>query len=444
LKGNPPYDLEFNAKLNLIRIFEKGNDAEVRRLLTKMLKEQKNKSNYDQLYYELAQLDLKQKKNQPAFLNFQKAAWTATVNLGIKGTSYLRAAEICFAKPDFELAQLYYDSASAYLPKNHPEYERATGRKESLTEVVKLIKTIQEGDSLLKLAKLDSSQLRKEVEKSIAAEAANAKKKAEDAKKNADNKNNGVADINPGNAAANSSWAFDNPAAKSLGFSEFKRTWGDRPNEDNWRRSKKEMEQPDGGAPKTDTSTLAQNAPKDPKDNGSAKETEIQSRMSAVPKNQSGVEALQQRVIEAYFSLGMIYRDRMKEDKESIKSFEGLLSKYPENKYQKESWYNLYQLWTDVPNATKATYYKNLLLKDSTSKYAYLLQGKALPEEDNLEKRMEKKYQAIFAEYQAENYKTVLRESEKALLDTSSSQFTPRFELMKGLAQFKLGLPGDA
>lgn len=445
LKGNPPYDLEFNAKLNLIRIFEKGNDAEVRRLLTKMLKEQKNKSNYDQLYYELAQLDLKQKKNQPALLNFQKAAWTATVNLGIKGMSYLRAAEICFAKPDFELAQLYYDSASAYLPKNHPEYERANGRKESLTEVVKLIKTIQEGDSLLKLAKLDSTQLRKEVEKSMAAEAAAAKKKAEDAKKNAENKNNGIADLNPGNATPNSAWAFDNPAAKSLGFSEFKRTWGDRPNEDNWRRSKKEMEAPDGGAPKpTDSSTLTQNSPKEPAKNTNAKEVEINSRMSAVPQNKAGIDALQKRVIEAYFSLGMIYRDRMKEDKESIKSFESLLAKYPENKYQKESWYNLYQLWSDVPNPTKATYYKNLLLKDSTSKYASLLLGKPLPEEDNLEKRMEKKYQAVFAEYQAENFRTVLAETEKALQDSSSAQFTPRFELLKGLAQFKLGLPGDA
>lgn len=57
---------------------------------------------------------------------------------------------------------------------------------------------------------------------------------------------------------------------------------------------------------------------------------------------------------------------------------------------------------------------------------------------------MEKKYQAVFAEYQAENFRTVLVESEKALLDSSSAQFTPRFELLKGLAQFKLGLPGDA
>jgi len=444
LKGNPPYDLEFNAKLNLIRLFEKGNDAEVRRLLTKMLKEQKNKSNYDQLYYELAQLDLKQKRNQPALANFQKAAWTASVNLGIKGSSYLRAAEICFSKPDFELAQLYYDSASAFLPKNHPEYERATGRKESLTEVVKLIKTIQEGDSILKLTKLDSVQLRKEVEKSMAAEVAAAKKKAEDAKKSLENKNTGAADLNPNGSNVSTGWAFDIPASKSLGFSEFKRIWGDRPNEDNWRRSKKELEQSDGTISKVDSPSMSSKNQNDNKNSLGGNDAEILGRMSAVPRNQAGIEAIQQRVIEAYFSLGMIYRDRMKEDKEAIKAFEGLCSKYPENKYQKESWYNLYQLWNDVPNPTKATFYKNLLLKDSTSKYAYLLQGKPLPEEDNFEKRMEKKYQMVFAEYQAENFKTVLFESEKALKDSSSAQFTPRFELLKGLAQFKLGLPGEA
>ena len=444
LKGNPPYDLEFNAKLNLIRLYEKGNDSEVKRLLNKMLKEQKNKSNFDQLYFELAQIDYKQKKFVPSLGNYQKAAWTATVNLSIKGKSYLKAAEIYFNQPDYEMAQLYYDSATAFLPKTHPDYESAKGRKESLSDVVKLLKIIHEGDSMIRLSALDSNQLRKQIEKSLDQELALAKKKAEEAKKNTGKENANNA-LNGSNPNGNSSWIFDNPSAKSLGYSEFKRIWGDRPNEDDWRRSKKDLVNNSNSLPtKIDSTPI--NAPKltEAQKLKIERDQQIAYRMSVIPKNQQSVDSIMKEVIESYFSLGMIYRDRMKEPKESIKSFESLITKYPQNKYLKESWFNLYQLYADVPNATKANYYKGLLMQDSTSKYALLLSGKPIPEVENLEKKQEKLYQKIYAEFVAGNHHEVIKQCNQALADSTHPNYTPRFELLKGLALFKNQQPTEA
>ncbi len=45
VKMNPPYDIEFNARINIAGVFDinSGNPQEIRRELEKMLKDSKNK-----------------------------------------------------------------------------------------------------------------------------------------------------------------------------------------------------------------------------------------------------------------------------------------------------------------------------------------------------------------------------------------------------------------
>ncbi|MFA5820261.1 MAG: hypothetical protein WC854_13420, partial [Bacteroidales bacterium] len=52
VKMNPPYDIEFNARINIAGTFDinSGNPQEIRRELEKMLKDSKNKDFQDQIY----------------------------------------------------------------------------------------------------------------------------------------------------------------------------------------------------------------------------------------------------------------------------------------------------------------------------------------------------------------------------------------------------------
>lgn len=446
LKGNPPYDMEFNAKLNLIRLFEKGNDYEVRRLLTGMIKEVKNKSNLDQLYLELAILDQKQKKYDAALSNYKLAAWNATVNQGIKGTAYLKAADLYFDRSDYASAQMYYDSCAAFLPKSHPEYNKAVAKKESLAEIVKLLNEIHDGDSLLRLTTYKKEDLKKLAEKKLKDD--KARELAEQKKAKETEKNTGIADLNgggnSGDQTANAStWAFENPSAKSLGYSEFKRKWGDRPNEDDWRRSKKAPSESSGNA----NAQLGNTQPKDSTekvDPAKANEAEVTALVDAVPTKPEAIEALKNKVVEAYFTLGMIYRDRLKDSKESTKAFETLLQKYPASKYEKESWFNLYLIYEEQKNKPKADYYKNLLLKDSTSRYAKLVLGIPLGQEDDENSRANKAYEKAFASYKNGNYREAQANCNNAISTFPKSDLIPRFELLAAICSVKTSSKEEA
>ena len=66
VKMNPPYDVEFNARINIAGVFDvnSGNPDEIRKELEKMLKDSKNKDFQDQIYYALGKPDEERRKNK--------------------------------------------------------------------------------------------------------------------------------------------------------------------------------------------------------------------------------------------------------------------------------------------------------------------------------------------------------------------------------------------
>ena len=65
IKMNPPYEMAFNAKINLAGAYDisMGNSSEIVKELRKMLKDEKNIDYHDQIYYALASVSMKEKKN---------------------------------------------------------------------------------------------------------------------------------------------------------------------------------------------------------------------------------------------------------------------------------------------------------------------------------------------------------------------------------------------
>ena len=62
VKMNPPYDVEFNARINIAGVFDinSGDPQEMSRDLEKMLKNSKNKDFQDQIYFALGNLSMKE------------------------------------------------------------------------------------------------------------------------------------------------------------------------------------------------------------------------------------------------------------------------------------------------------------------------------------------------------------------------------------------------
>jgi len=80
---NPPYEMTFNAKINLACSFDasKGEGKEIRLLLRKMLKDEKNLDFLDQIYYALGKIAFKENKTEEAIDLFKQSARKSTKNI---------------------------------------------------------------------------------------------------------------------------------------------------------------------------------------------------------------------------------------------------------------------------------------------------------------------------------------------------------------------------
>jgi len=167
-------------------------------------------------------------------------------------------------------------------------------------------------------------------------------------------------------SSGNSSFYFYNSNALSIGVNDFKRQWGNRKLEDNWRRSNKGIV---GGSNLGNTQSVDPDAPSDQvAANGGKTPVSAgnyrQQLIKDLPLTPELMAQSNMRIYNAYFDIANFYRDILGDKKEAIAIYELLLTRFPNSSDKAAIYYNLYRLYTDLPNIPKADEYKSLLLKN--------------------------------------------------------------------------------
>ena len=243
VKFNPPYDVEFNARINIAGVFDvnSGNPTELKRELEKMLRDSKNDEFQDQIYYALGNLLMKEGKENEAVVYFRKSASSSSGNQSQKGKSYLALADHFYAKPDYLKAGRYYDSAVYFIDSKSPDYLSLKAKSLNLNSLVSQLTIIQTEDSLQKVAAMPDAA-RNNLIASIIAKIVKDESEGK-LSEYADRSNMGQFYENQrrfqGNIDQEGKWYFYNQSALTFGRTEFRRRWGDRKLEDNWRRTNK-------------------------------------------------------------------------------------------------------------------------------------------------------------------------------------------------------------
>ncbi len=255
IRLNPPYEFNFNAKINIARAVNKRDKNAVREAkayLRKMLKDDKNISFFDQIYYELGNLDLAEKDENQAIKDYTLSTQSSTENLAQKAKSFVALADLYFGIPNYTLAQAYYDSAVGVLPKEADNYTQVVAKRNKLSDLIINLVTIHTQDSLLKLSNMD----RKKLDKLIAGQAEEEKQAAEQKKldderaaANAAQDLSKPPDLAAVPGAGGAGFYFDNKLAVTRGIQEFRQRYGNRKLQDNWRVSAREQEQQQGTDP---------------------------------------------------------------------------------------------------------------------------------------------------------------------------------------------------
>jgi tetratricopeptide (TPR) repeat protein len=451
LKMNPSYEMSFYSRINKARCYnsESGNSLAIRALLSTMLKDPKNFDLIDQIYYVLGEIEEKEEKEDVAIEQYNKSLRSSTNNLAQKGLSYLAIAEIYFEDKSYRMAASYYDSCIAALPKDYPDYKKVENIQGSLAELVKRYNTIERYDSLLRMSNLTKEQLDKKLEEIIALEEAELKKqKAKEAelraKEEADlanggNNSAGGATNSPG-VTGNGQWYFYNPSAMGFGFSEFRKVWGERKLEDHWRRSNKQSIQP--VVNNDPDPTIDPNKSSDPKDKGKVLTREDSIDLAKkrlikdLPSDEKQKLAFADSVREAFYALGMIYRERLNDLKESAKTFEEFLRKYPGDISEPTVYYQLYRIYLKIPDNSNAEKFKNLLLsKFPESEYSLIIKDPNFFAASNMTKKeTETFYEETYRLYKAREYKTVVDRCRNAEIRFTGNPLLAKFSLLKALA----------
>ncbi len=245
IRKNPPYEMAFNAKINLAKTYDakSSNRSMIVKKLNKLLKDEKNEEYLDQVYYALAEIYLKDNQLDKGMEYLTLSVARSVSNDFQKSISSLKLAELHFERPDYTLAQAYYDTAMQFLPEEYPNYEELKDKTEVLTDLITNLQAIFVQDSLQRMATMPEDERNAIIDKIIKkiAEEEALQRELERERRQSLSMLEQTNRQQNRNMQRSGGWYFSNPQAVSFGFSEFNKKWGRRKLEDLWRLSNKQI-----------------------------------------------------------------------------------------------------------------------------------------------------------------------------------------------------------
>ncbi|MBK9015125.1 MAG: tetratricopeptide repeat protein [Saprospiraceae bacterium] len=362
LKNQPPYEMDFAARLNLAEA--NPSKPEAIGQLERMLKDEKNKEYQDQIYFALASIALKSGDKKEGIKNLELSLQKSTANMSQKAESYLLLADLYFEEESYVKAKLYYDSTLLVMTDADERHRKVSSLAENLEGIAMNLKTIEQQDSLLTISNMTeeeqlalATKIKKDKEEERIRQI---KLKAEkDKGANAPNLPKGApAPVNAGNSKF---WAYNDRNVKD-GKRDFERKWGSRTLQDNWRRSDQSSVADENGDAQAAT------------ESGQLTPEEVKELLKDVPGTPEEVGAANRQIEAALFNLGSLYRDRLQNYKKSVQALEELLNRYPETQYKLDALYYLYLSYRDMGDTANTQRYFDMIVDNyPTSNYARIL-----------------------------------------------------------------------
>lgn len=440
VKMKPTYDMTFNARINQAESFDVTveNVSEIKKILRKMLRDDKNTDYLDQIYYAYGNIALKENKQEDAIQYFKQSAQASISNNKQKGISYLTIADLYFKDENYYRAQPYYDSAMIVLDQSYPGYVVIEIKKESLNRLVQNINTVQIEDSLQRMAAMGPADRLNYIDEVIVQVKAEDEKQRENQEMNQYNLSNQYETDQRVNQELSKAgnWYFYNPAVVGLGRNEFRQRWGNRQLEDNWRRKNKSISE-------ANMEEIVKGEEGFDAENGKTTVEDKYSRefyLKDLPLTDSLIQESNTRIETSMFKIGQIYLDELKDDSKATGSFEALILRFPGTSYSLAAYYYLYELSNKNGNQEKSNFYKNKIITNyPESEFA-----KMLSDPDYLRKRNELEredyllYEDLYKKYLIEQYDYVMVECERFISAKPDHDLSPKYRLLKAYALAKV------
>lgn len=496
IRLNPPYELEFNARIAITEVLASGNSRKMISRLKRMAASDKNREYLDQVYYAIGNIHLAQKDTLRAIYAYEKGNRKATRNGIEKGVLLLRLGNLYWETERFADAKRCYGEAIGLLDQDRKDYPQLARRSKMLDELVPYTEAIALQDSLQSLAKMDEKDRNAAIDRVIAALKRKEKEEErrrwdEGAERNSeydggvdgnDSRNdsrkgsgNGFGNTSGngfGNASGNgfentSTWYFYSPTTVSQGKALFEKLWGKRKNLDNWQRINKTVvasaqendiaqeNDSEQGATSALDSKLQPDASRDSqshslsqKESGKASDdsTSLDPHQRAyylaqIPFTPEQKAASNQLLADGLYHAGIIFKDRLDNLALSEKMLLRLVDNFPDFAHLDDAYYHLYLLYSRKKQTQMANSYVEKLKKDyPESQFTALLSAPYYLENARMGVHIEDSiYTLTYQAFKEGKYEVVMQNSEISDKRFPTGANRDKFLFISGMTQLNEG-----
>ena len=473
IRMNPPYELEFNARIQMSEAMSKNQSKQMIRKLKMMAKNPKNKEYLDQVYYAIGNIYVSKGDTTHAIWAYKDGVEKSTRNGIEKGVVLLHLGQLYWGREKFVDAQRCYSQAFGLLDKDHDSYKEVDERSKILDELLPFASAVELQDSLQMMARLDSvtrmEKIKKTIEELKKKEKEEEKKAAEanNVQSNRGNQQQGGANARQNaanrNAQQTAVWYFYNPTAVAAGKSEFERKWGKRELTDDWRRNNKTVLNDFNEEELSDSLKAAQDsiaavedsiyqANKGKKQTRAEKDSIKQEEyandphrpeyyLKDIPFTEEQMAASNAALVEGLYGSAIIYKDRMDNFPLAERTFQRILLNFPEFQQMDEVYYNMFQLYSRIGRKDDAEDYKQRLIAEyPDNEHGKLISDPNFEFKGRYGKQIEDSvYQDTYEAFKFSDYQTVLQNSQEMAQEYPEGANRARFMFLEALSKLEMG-----
>ena len=379
---NPPYQLDFNARIAQTEVMDGSQWKQKIRRLKRMAASDNNKEYLDQVYYAMGNVYLSRKDTANAIGAYEKGVKKATRTGVEKGVLLLHLGDIYWEMEKYSDAKRCYGEAIGLLDRERKDYAILSERSKVLDELVPYTEAVYLQDSLQVLTTLPESERNKAIDRVIeelkkkekeekrAAQEAEAEKilQQQGAVGNRNNTKNNTANTPQNNKQT--TWYFYNQMAVNQGKTLFQQQWGKRENVDDWQRINKTVVNMGGGDDEVVAadSTMAgegmtgemtqteegQEGKEEVADSAANDPHERAYYLAQIPFTEEQKAESDNIIKDGLFYAGIIFKDKLNNLKMGEKTLMRLTTQYADYEKNDEAWYHLFLLYSRLGQQEKA------------------------------------------------------------------------------------------
>lgn len=420
--GKAPEKYKMHANIELAKnTTSDSTSVVILNKMQKLVKDRDNRKYLDELYYQIGLLHEKNDSTGLATAYYNKSLRTDSDNIKQKTFTFEKLGNINFKNSKYQLASSYYDSIINIAADTlNLRIRRIKRKHRNLASLINFEETVTRTDSILRIASLSKEEQETYFQKYID----NLKKKDEEVAQLKLNQQAFGASFAGNSLKSNKKgkWYFYNSQSLGFGKNEFKKIWGNRQLEDDWRWSSKISI----NSKKKDTLKI----------NQISLRYDLASYLKTIPTDKNKIDTLILNRNQALYELGLIYKEQFKNTKLAIERLERVASLDPKKELILPINWHLYQVYKDVGDQKKSDKHQNIILTKYTNTiFAKTIRNpnKKIEEEISVDE-IENVYKEIYYLYKDNKYQETVAKVVDILPSIENSKLIAKFELLRAYA----------